>query len=82
MAINSGPRAAARHWSRAVYEAFPNIHGLRYASSTHANQPCYAFYDRAASLLNSQPSVDLKLSLLELGPLLEHAADALGYDLT
>ena len=47
MAINSGLRTDARRWSRAIYEAFPDIHGLRYASSMYANRASYAFFDRA-----------------------------------
>lgn len=82
MAINSGQRAGARHWSREIYDAFPDIDGLRYASSMHANQPCYAFYDRAESSLNSTPLFDEHLSHPELATMLDHAARTLGYALT
>ena len=82
MAINSGLRADARRWSRAIYEAFPDIHGLRYASSMHANRPSYAFFDRAEPLLASTPLLDEQLSHPELADLLDAAARALGYALT
>ena len=82
MAINSGLRAKARHWSRAIYEAFPDIHGLCYASSMHANQPCYAFYDRAKDSLEAVPLLDAQLSHPELATLLDDAARTLGYALT
>ena len=81
MAINAGLREAARRWSRAIYEAFPDIHGLRYASSMHANQPCYAFYDRAAPSTASAPLFDEQLSHPELETLLDDAARTLGYTL-
>lgn len=81
MAINSGLRAAARCWSRAIYDAFPGIDGLGYASSMHANQPCYAFYDRAEPSLAAHPSFDEHLSHPELEPLLNRAVQTLGYAL-
>ena len=81
MAINSGVRDTARDWSRAIYDAFPDIHGLRYASSTHANRPCYAIYERAAPLLARGRAFDEPLSHPELEPLLSHAVYTLGYEL-
>lgn len=81
MAISAGPRDAAREWSRAIYDAFPDIHGLRYASNKHANKPCFALYDRAEAQLDLDPLFDEPLSHAELEPLLDHAADTLGYDL-
>jgi hypothetical protein len=33
MAIHSGSRARAREWARDIYEAYPSIHGIAYASS-------------------------------------------------
>lgn len=50
MAINSGPRARARRWSRAIYDAYPAIEGLLYASSMDGNQPAVALYERADAL--------------------------------
>ena len=81
MAINSGLRDAARRWSRSIYDAFPDIHGLRYASSLHANQPCYAFYDRAAPSIAATPLFDEQLSHPELETLVDDAARILGYTL-
>lgn len=82
MAINSGPRATARRWSRAIYDAFPDIDGLRYGSSMHANQSCYALYDRAEPALDSTPLFDERLSHPELEILLDEAAQILGYKLS
>ncbi len=81
MAINSGVRSTARDWSRAIYDAFPDIHGLRYASSTHANKPCYAMYERAAPLVARGHAFDEPLSHPELESLLNHTVYTSGYEL-
>ena len=47
-AIGSGDRETARAWSRAMYDAFSDIAGLRYGSAMHAGNTAYAFYDRAS----------------------------------
>ena len=62
MAIGAGPHGAARRWSRAIYDAFPDIVGLRYASSTHANRPCFALYDRAEAGIDANPLFDESLA--------------------
>ena len=79
LAISAGRRATARRWSRAIHDAFPDIHGLRYASSKNAGEPCYAFYERAEALLRAEPSSDVPLAHPDLEPLLEDAARTLGY---
>jgi len=38
MAISSGSRVRSREWSRAIYDAYPKLQGIRYASSMNANQ--------------------------------------------
>ena len=82
MAISSGEHAMARRWSRAVHDAFPDIHGLRYASSKNAGEPCYAFYERAEPLLGTEPSFHRSLAHPDLEPLLEQAVRTLGYRLS
>ena len=42
MAIHSGPRARARRWSQAIYEAYPRIEGLFYCSSMDASRGAVA----------------------------------------
>ena len=80
MAINSGDRKMAQRWSRAIYAAFVDIHGLRYASATNGNRVAYAFYDRARPLLEIEPSFHEPLSHPQLEPVLHDVADALGYN--
>ncbi len=70
MAIGSGSRKTARDWSRAVYAAYPRIHGLRYASSMNGNAPAFALYERAHNALPRVPLLDLALDEPALaGPL-------------
>ena len=55
MKINTGPRAHARGWSRRFYAAFPEVDGLLYASSMHANEAAVALYERARDAFGEQP---------------------------
>ena len=79
MAINSGNRNRAQSWSRASYDAFGNIHGLRHASATNGNCIAYAFHDRARRCLESGPRLHEPLNHPQLEPLLLKVADAVGY---
>ena len=82
MAINSGSRRVAREWSRVIYDAFPRIDGIRYASSMDANAPAYAFYERAEpDMLPSSPGFDVALASVELRQGLKDAAKRVGYGL-
>lgn len=65
--INSGPRERAQRWARAIYAAYPEVAGLWYGSSMHANTPCVALFERAEHALPSTPIVALPLA----DPLLE-----------
>jgi len=79
MTINSGSRAMARAWSRAIYAAYPNVEGLRCASSMNANQPAFALYERARSSLPVAAALDLPLATPALMAPLAAAAMQLGY---
>ncbi len=81
MAIHSGSRAKSRAWSRAIYVAYPNVEGLRYASSMNANQPAFAFYERARAALPTAAAMDLPLSAPGLMAPLAAAAVRFGYAL-
>lgn len=80
-AINSGDRRTARAWSRAIYDAFPDIAGLRYGSAMHAGNTAYAFYDRAAPAVSATPVFHVPLSHPEIAEELHTVADTLGYDI-
>lgn len=81
MAIHSGSRARARNWSRAIYAAYPDVEGLRYASSMNANQPAFALYERARSALPPAAALDLALTTPALMAPLAAAAIRFGYAL-
>jgi RES domain-containing protein len=81
MAIGSGPRPKARRWSRAVYEAYPDVEGLWYASSMHANRPALALYERGRAALPAAPLFHRALSDAALLHRLSAAAITLGYRL-
>jgi len=79
MAINSGSRVRARAWARAWYEAFPDLQGIRYASSMNANEAAIALTDRAEKLepLPRHPDFNRPLADDALLDVLKHAATRL-----
>lgn len=81
MAISSGPRPAARRWSGAIYQAYPDAAGLWYGSSMAANAPCVALFERAAEALPSLPSFHRALADETLRAFLETCGEVLRYRL-
>lgn len=79
MAIHSGPRPRARRWSRAIYDAYPDVEGLWYASSMHANRSSLALYERGQAAIPAAPLFHRALSDPALLPRLSAAAMTLGY---
>jgi hypothetical protein len=79
--INSGPRPKSWRWSRTIYEAYPDVCGLLYASSMNGNRPAVALYERAARALPEAPDFNRPLSDAALLLPLERIALDLGYDL-
>jgi len=83
MAIHSGGRERARGWARDLYEAFPNIQGICYASSMNGGAPAFELNERALRSALFPPHPLFHRSLADdvmLDPL-KHAAQALGYAL-
>lgn len=81
MAIHSGPRPKARRWSQTIYDAFPEVEGLWYASSMYANRGSLALYERARAAIPGAPLFHRALSDPALGSRLSAAAAMLGYRL-
>lgn len=79
MAIGSGSRARARRWARAIYDAYPDLAGLYYCSSMHANEPAVAFFERAETAIPRQPRFHRPLRDPALLPALSDAGADLGY---
>ena len=83
MAIHSGCHRRARSWARDLYEAFPHIQGVRYASSMNGGAPAFALNERAlrTPIFPEHPLFHRALADdLMFGPLML-AARALGYRL-
>lgn len=81
MAIGSGPRPRAQRWSRAIYASYPEIDGVYYSSSMHANRPAVALYERAEDALPGAPTFHRPLRDPALLEALKKAAIQLGYEL-
>ncbi len=79
--ISSGPRPRCRRWSRAIYDAYPGIRGLLYASSMNGNRPAVVLYERAARALPEAPDFNRPLSDAALLVPLGRVASDLGYGL-
>jgi hypothetical protein len=83
MAIHSGNRERARGWARDLYEAFPDIQGVRYASSMNGGASAFALNERAlrSALFPPHPLFHRALADDVMVDPLKHAALALGYAL-
>jgi hypothetical protein len=83
MAIHSGCRGRARGWARDLYEAFPDVHGIRYASSMNGGAHAFALNERAlrSALFPPHPLFHRALADDVMLDPLKHAAQALGYAL-
>ena len=79
--INSGPRPRCRRWSRTIYDAYPDLSGLYYASSMNGNKPAVSLYERASKALQRSPVLNRPLSDAPLLIPLKRIAAELGYDL-
>ena len=80
-AIATGRRDYARQWSRAIYDSYPDIHGLLYRSSMDPKSHCLALYERvhAAGALPQRPRTQRALSDPLWDPALRAAGRELGY---
>jgi RES domain-containing protein len=83
MEIHSGARARARRWASDLYEAFPNAHGILYASSMNGGALALAVTDRAEKrgMFPEHPLLHRALADDVLLDTLKDAADRLGYAL-
>jgi len=79
MAINTGRHDRTRRWSRALYDAYPDIEGLCYSSSMYANQRAFAFYERGEGALAPTPFFHMPLSAPGLSAPLDGIAREIGY---
>ena len=80
-ALNSGSRALARRYARAIYEVYAAAQGIWYGSSMDANAPCVALFERAAGSFAAHPAFHHALADPLLFPLLDRCARAFNYAL-
>jgi RES domain len=81
MSLSTGSHARTRPWSRAAYEAYPDLHGLWYDSSMDGMRGCAALFERAAHTVPPAPGFHRALADVSLRALLEHWATQLNYRL-
>jgi hypothetical protein len=80
-AISTGRRDIARAWSRLIWDQYEDLDGLWYPSAMSGGAHNLAAFERARSILPSNPSLNLPLSHPGLEPDLDRIAAAHGYDL-
>ena len=83
MGLMTGPRSVSRVWARAFHDSWPEIQGLYYPSSMHANRPAMVLTERAADagVVPEQPSFHRSLGDPAILSILRNAARELGYAL-
>ena len=83
MGLMTGLRSVSRTWARAFHEPFPEIGGLYYPSSIHANSPAMVLNERArdAGVMPIQTGFHRSLGDPAILGILRNAAHALGYTL-
>ena len=83
MGLMTGPRSVCRTWARAFHDSSPEIDGLYYPSSMHANRPAMVLNERArnAGVMPDQTSFHRSLGDPAILSILRNAAHALGYAL-
>ena len=83
MGLMTGPRSVSRTWARAFHHSYPEIDGLYYSSSMHANYPSMVLNQRAreAGVMPEQTSLHRSLGDPAILSILRNAAHALGYAL-
>jgi hypothetical protein len=77
----TGPKTVTRAWSRAFYDALPDIDGIRYESSMRPGSAAYILYERAQSALPPAPLLNRDLDDLDMHTPLVNACHKIGYRL-
>jgi hypothetical protein len=69
-AIHSGTKSLTQAWARALYDAYPRLHGIAYCSSMNGNARAYVLNERAlvdnvfpAAVSSHHPLHDLTIAL-------------------
>lgn len=81
MGLMSGPRSVSRNWAQGFCDAYPEIAGLYYPSSMHANSPAMVLTEKAIAVgvTPTHPSFHRSLGDPATLTLLKNVAHSLGY---
>ena len=77
-AIHSGPRDRCRVWSRALYDAYPDINGLLYRSSMQGGE-AVALFERGMDVIPPRPDFNRPLADQSLTDAIDRCVADLGY---
>lgn len=61
-ALMAGSRAVAQRWSRAIWNAYPSLDGLVWASSPRPAGSSVVLYERARDSMPAAPELNMPLS--------------------
>src|SRR5918994_3594382 len=78
--INSGPRPRCHRWSSTIYDSYPHLMGLYYASSMNGNELAVALYEKVTKAIPRLPDLNRPLSDAPLLTPIERIAAELGCD--
>ncbi len=78
-AISSGAKGRAQRWSKALYEAFPDVDGIVYPPSMGGGCDAFALYKKSTNALPSAPRFHRPLNDPSLSPEILRAASKIGY---
>ena len=83
MGLMTGPRSVSRTWARAFHDSYPDVDGLYYSSSMHANRPAMVLNERArgTGVVPEHASFHRSLGDPAILSILRNAAQSLGYAL-
>ncbi|MGH7534109.1 MAG: hypothetical protein ACREMG_00845, partial [Gemmatimonadales bacterium] len=79
MVINSGPRPRARRWSQRIYQAYPDVEGVWYASAMDGNRPVVALYERGRDAMPRRPAFHRALADPALDAIVLRAAERFNF---
>ena len=77
--LNAGTRPWARCWTQKLYEAYAQIHGIYYCSSSYGNHPAIALFERARLSMPDYPDFHRLLSDPALDDTIITMANTVGY---
>ncbi len=79
LAIHSGPRNRTRAWAHALYEAYPDLDGIRYLSSMRPGTSAVALFERGSDAFPPFPRFNRLLIDPTLTNLIDACALEIGY---